>query len=221
VEENMPYGVGILEDNPDFAAYLIGVIKLDPELELAFHVERVQESLKFLAAGNLPDLLLVDMQLPDGSGLDLIAAASHYPQIRILVLTVLADRASVLTALELGAHGYLLKDAPPKQIQKAMWSVLSGDIVLAKQAAYHAVGALRRAQIVPSGSHGSEPSQRESEIIRLLAKGLTYTEIASVLGLSVHTVGDYIKGIYKKLGTTSRGEAVFEARALGWLRMID
>lgn len=217
----MTYRVGILEDNPDFAAYLIGVIKLAPELELAFHVERVEDSLAMLANGDAPDLLLVDMQLPDGSGLDLVSAAGRNPKIRILVLTVLADRTSVLNALELGAHGYLLKDAPPKQIQKAIQAVLSGDVVLAREAAQHAVGALRRAPAGPRGDPNLEPSPRETEIIRLLAKGLTYTEIAGVLGLSVHTVGDYIKSIYKKLGTTSRGEAVFEARAMGWLRVID
>jgi DNA-binding NarL/FixJ family response regulator len=217
----MHYRVGILEDNPDFATYLIGVIELDPQLSLAFHVELVADSLAQLADGNVPELLLVDMQLPDASGLDLITQAARYPDTRILVLTVLADRASVLGALERGAHGYLLKDAPPKQIQSAIHAVLSGDVVLAKEAARHAVGALRRAPIAPKGVVNEEPSQRESEIIRLLAKGLTYSEIASVLGLSVHTVGDYIKAIYKKLGATSRGEAVFEARAMGWLRMID
>jgi DNA-binding NarL/FixJ family response regulator len=217
----MHYRVGILEDNPDFATYLIGVIELDPDLSLAFHAARVADSLTLLAQGDVPELLLVDMQLPDGSGLELIAQAARHPDTRILVLTVLADRSSVLGALELGAHGYLLKDAPPKQIRNAIHALLSGDVVLAKEAARHAVGALRRAPTAPKGVTSEEPSARESEIIRLLAKGLTYAEISSVLGLSVHTVGDYIKAIYKKLGATSRGEAVFEARAMGWLRMID
>jgi DNA-binding NarL/FixJ family response regulator len=217
----MQYRVGILEDNPDFATYLKGIIELDPLMSLAFHAERVSDSLAHLAKGDVPELLLVDMQLPDGSGLDLVSAAARHPDTRILVLTVLADRASVLGALELGAHGYLLKDAQPKQIRNAIHALMSGDVVLAKEAARHAVGALRRAPTSPKGQVGDEPSQREAEIIRLLAKGLTYSEIARVLGLSVHTVGDYIKAIYKKLGASSRGEAVFEARAAGWLRMID
>lgn len=217
----MGYRVGILEDNPDFATYLGGIIELDPDLSLAFHVERVADSLERLKSGDAPDLLLVDMQLPDGSGLELVTAAARLPDTKILILTVLADRASVLGALELGAHGYLLKDAPPKQIRQAIHALLSGDVVLAKEAAHHAVSALRRAPIAAKGAPSEEPSARESEIIRLLAKGLTYTEIASVLSLSVHTVGDYIKSIYKKLGASSRSEAVFEARAAGWLRMID
>ncbi len=211
-------GVGILEDNRDFSAWLERILGTDPDYGIVFNVALVAEARRRLQQGPVPALLLVDMQLPDGSGMEIVAAARDMPDTRVLVLTVLADRSSVIGALEQGAHGYLLKDSPAKQIKAAIKAVLSGGSPLSSQAATHLVAAIRR----PNAADGTiTPTARETEIVRLIAKGLASAEIASVTGISVHTVGDHIKAIYRKLAVRSRSEAVFEARAQGWLSMIE
>jgi DNA-binding NarL/FixJ family response regulator len=216
-----PFLVGILEDNMEFALYLSGIVALDPDLELLFHAETIASAKEALSRDVIPHILLVDMQLPDGLGLEIVEAALKHPSIKILVLTVLVDRNSVLAALELGAHGYLLKDAPANQIKSAIHSVLSGETILANQAAAHAVSVLRRTPDRSEHSKDTALNGRETEIICLLSKGLTYQDIARVLELSIHTVGDYIKSIYRKLGVSSRGEAIYEARIQGCISRID
>ncbi len=210
--------VGILEDNRDFAAYLETILGADPGFDILFNVALVAEARRRLEQGPVPALLLVDMQLPDGSGMEIVSAARAMPDTRVLVLTVLADRSSVIGALEQGAHGYLLKDSPASQIVAAIRAVLDGGSPISSRAASHVVAAIRRPDAADSATR---PTPRETEIVQLIAKGLTSAQIAAVTGISVHTVGDHIKAIYRKLDARSRSEAVFEARAQGWLSMID
>jgi DNA-binding NarL/FixJ family response regulator len=212
--------VAILEDNRDFSDYLCQIVEAADGLELAFVTDRISDCLSQLTSFPGLDLLLVDLQLPDGNGLTVIETAAQRPDIKIMVLTVLGDRNSVLRALELGAHGYLLKDAPAGQIGGSLAAILAGGSPVSPAAAAHVFNAVRRTPLA-TGSGVADPSPREAEIISLLAKGLTYAEVARIVGLSTHTVGDHVKAIYRKLGVSSRGEAVYEARAHGWLSVID
>lgn len=210
--------IGILEDNQDYSAYLEQVLADEPGVDLLFNVALVAEARRRLQQGPAPDVMLIDMQLPDGSGIEIVKAARTLPGTRILVLTVLADTASVVGALQQGAHGYLLKDAPASQIRTAMANVIEGGSPISSLAAARLVEAIR----VPGGGDAvPAPTPREAEIARLLAKGLSYAEIAEVTGLSVHTVGDHIKAIYRKLSVKSRSEAIYEARSNGWIGIID
>jgi DNA-binding NarL/FixJ family response regulator len=213
--------VGILEDHPDFNRLLRRLVESDPSLSLAFCESLLDRAMAAIKAELDVDLLLVDLQLPDGSGLDLVRAAAAGGQARILVLTVLADRASVFEALELGAHGYVLKDAPISQIRSAIASVLAGDSPLSPSVAAHVVAAINRPPAGGPGVSVKPGKPREVEVIAMMAKGLSYREIADVLGLSVHTVGDHVKSAYRKLGARSRTEAIFEARIAGWISRLD
>lgn len=211
MEQRAHITVGVLEDNLEFSRFLAGLIGQTPHLRLGFAAETLAGA--HAAWRECPvDLLLVDMQLPDGSGLELVRAASRSPA-RILMLTVLADRESVLSALEAGAHGYLLKDATPGRIVAAFDEVMAGDAPISPSAAAHVLATLRRDDPDPA----ARPTPREREIVHMIARGLTYAEVARVLGISVHTVGDHIKAIYRKLEVGSKSEAVFEARNQGWL----
>lgn len=211
MEHGAQISVGVLEDNLEFSRFLTGLVDRSPQLRLQFAHETLAGALRAWHAGPV-DLLLVDMQLPDGSGLDLVRAAAQSPA-RILMLTVLADRESVLTALEAGAHGYLLKDTNAERIVAAIIDVLAGDAPISPSAAAHVLATLRRENTDPA----ARPTPREREIVHMIARGLTYAEVARVLGISVHTVGDHIKAIYRKLEVGSKSEAVFEARNQGWL----
>jgi DNA-binding NarL/FixJ family response regulator len=216
--------VAILEDTPDFSDYLCQIVERAEGLDLAFVTDRISDCLSQLASFPALDLLLVDLQLPDGSGLTVIETAAQRPDLKILVLTVLADRNSVLKALELGADGYLLKDSPPEQITGSITAALDGGSPVSPQAAAHLFNVMRRSRPATGPEQlaaGARPTPREAEIVQLLAKGLTYAEVARIVGLSTHTVGDHVKAVYRKLGVSSRSEAVYEARALGWLSLLD
>jgi DNA-binding NarL/FixJ family response regulator len=205
--------VGLLEDNLEFNTLLRTIVDSTDGFVLSFAATELGTALTAYEQCP-PDLLLIDLQLPDGSGLDLVSRAAGGSS-RILMLTVLADRTSLLSALETGAHGYLLKDTPPQRIIEAMQEVMAGDTPISPAVAAHLLGLLRQ----PADSQSSRPTPREREVVQLIARGLTYAEVARVMQISVHTVGDYIKAIYRKLEVSSKSEAVFEARNQGWIRL--
>jgi DNA-binding NarL/FixJ family response regulator len=207
--------IGILEDDLAFRAYLCEALTQDPEIAVVFAETTIAEAKAQLPTAR-PDVLLVDMQLPDGSGLELVkAAAAELPACKIIMLTVLFGRSNVVGAIESGAHGYLLKDTPPLQIRTAIRDVLADHAPISPAAATHLLANLQRVSPDPLNA----PTPREREMLELLAKGLSYAEAAAVLGISVHTVGDHIKAIYRKLSVNSKNEAIFEGRQKGWLSL--
>ncbi len=209
--------IGVLEDDFAFRDYLCATLTADPELKLAFVEGHVAAAIAQVRLEK-PDVLLVDMQLPDGSGLELVRiAASELPDVRIIMLTILFDRSHVVGAIESGAHGYLLKDTPPEQIRAGIRDVLADNAPISPAAATHLLADFRRVSPDPVTS----PTGRERELLELIAKGLTYVEVASAMGISPHTVGDHIKAVYRKLSVNSKSEAVYEGRQKGWLSLLD
>lgn len=179
-------------------------------------------------ADELPRLLLADLDLPDGCGLDLIReAAGSCGHTDALVITVFGDERHVLDAVAAGATGYLLKDGDARAVGEALSDVLDGGSPISPSIARHLLRRFRAS--VPAGapaaprpvppavacdaSAGLTP--REVQVLQLIAKGLSYTEIAMALEMSAHTVTSHVKHIYRKLAVRSRGEAVFEAAQLG------
>ena len=210
------YHIGILEDDPDMRNYLQFILSESPEMSVAFSEETVSGAQKQLKANVPVDICLVDLQLPDGNGADFVKELVAKTSSKALILTVLGDRTSVLAALEAGAHGYLLKDTAPEQITKHIKDTLAGANPISSQAATH---LLRLFQDKTSADEGTKSTltPRETEILTLFAKGLSYKEAAETLEISPHTVSDYVKSIYGKLSVHSRNEAVFEALQLGWI----
>lgn len=212
--------VGILEDDDDLRFYLEGVVEETPGLQLAFAEGTLAGALQRLAETSC-DICMVDLQLPDGNGLDFVAPLRNAGS-KTLVLTVLGDPASVLHALRGGADGYLLKDTAPDQLRRSLFQALDGETPLSPQAATHlletwkaASGALTRAATVEG------LTAREVEVLKLFSRGLNYREAAAILGLSPHTLGDHVKVIYRKLAVHSRSEAIYEARQMGLISLID
>jgi len=162
-----------------------------------------------------PDVLLVDLGLPDGNGLDLIREARlRSKAILILVITVFGDESSVVGAIEAGAQGYLLKAEAPADLRESVRQILAGGAPISPGIASH---LLRRFQnAAPSESRvGLHFTRRELDVLELMVKGLPYGEAAKVLGVSRNTVAGYVKSIYSKLEVNSRGEAVYEALSQG------
>ena len=160
--------------------------------------------------------MLVDLGLPDKSGIDVIRhAAKVSPQCESMVVTVFGDEAHVLASIEAGATGYLLKDASADQFLASIRELVAGGSPISPVIAR---GLLRRFMpnpVVPNNE--SNLSEREREILKLVAKGFNFGEIGQLLTISPHTVTSHIKKIYRKMAVHSRGEAVYEAQRMGLL----
>ncbi|MDN3922193.1 response regulator [Roseateles violae] len=178
-----------------------------------------------------PDVLLVDLDLPGGSGIELIRHAAHTrPQCEVMVISVFGDEQHVLTSIEAGATGYLLKDSLALDLPGQLRSLRAGGSpispVIARRLLMRLAPAANHLNSVPPDS-GHAPfadeevvalSEQESRVLHLAAKGFTFDEIANFMQVSPHTVMTYVKRVYRKLHVRSKVEAIYEARRLGWLR---
>jgi DNA-binding NarL/FixJ family response regulator len=208
--------IGVVEDDPHYRAFVEDLVEAAPGLECVFATESVVEAVALFDA-HAPDLCLVDLALPDGSGVELVRHIAAASTGRTLVLSVLGDQATVMEALKAGAHGYVLKDMPGPQIINSIRQTLAGFSPISPQVAVYLTRLLSGPSSGEGGLDGSEVTltDRESEILSVFARGLSYREAAEVLGVSPHTISDFVKKIYRKLNVHSRGEAVFEAQTLG------
>lgn len=156
--------------------------------------------------------LLVDLGLPDGSGIDLIREASA--SARCLVVTSAATRAHVLGALRAGACGYLLKDELAERLVIALREMLAGGMPISPEAAAF---VLERFRAEAPSAEARPPTPKERETLQLLARGFTYAQIAASLGVSINTVRSHVSSAYGKLQASNMAEAVMLALREGWI----
>lgn len=218
--------VAVVEDDLATRDRLVGVIDKTPALRLLHTASTARGAIAWLHEGR-PDVLLVDLGLPDGSGLDVIRhCRRHSPVTDVMVVTLFGDEGNMIGAFEAGARGYLLKDGTEEDLARHVLDLHAGGSPMSPLIARQLVARMARPATVhgdnaaPGRSPG-EPvdmlSPRESEILTLVARGYTYPELARLLGVSVSTVQTHVKSIYSKLAVHSKTEAVFEARQLGLL----
>jgi DNA-binding NarL/FixJ family response regulator len=211
--------IAIVEDDTVLGQALAQSVGQVDGFELVGLAETLRDGLTLLEQSI--DVLLVDLALPDGSGLDLITLAHQKLTCKILVISVFGDVRNVVRAIECGADGYLLKGADTVEVASAVRTVLAGGAPISPAVAGHILSRVRGAQ------HQSEPkpavtlTPKEVVILEHLAKGLSFKEVARLEAISHHTVGDHVKAIYRKLAVNSRSEAVFEAVQAGLIRLRD
>jgi DNA-binding NarL/FixJ family response regulator len=165
-----------------------------------------------------PDILLTDLDLPDGSGVDLIKHIQQpdVPTQMAIVITVFGDGYHVIEALKAGASGYLLKDDDFMDINDAITQMVDGGAPISPSIARYLLNELSFAETPAQAKENSTLlSPREKEVLLLVSKGYTSKEIAKVLELSYYTVREYVSNIYKKLSVKNKMEAVSEATMLG------
>lgn len=166
-------------------------------------------------------MLIVDLDLPDGFGLDLIRrTAANMPEVDIMVLANANDDPHVVSAIESGATGYVLKTEIENSLVSAIRLLAAGGSPVSPEVAKSVLRALRTytTHTIEKTTAPIQPnplSERETEILQLLAKGMSFNEIGDILTISPHTVTAHIKKIYRKLQVHSRGEAVYEAAPMG------
>jgi len=207
----------VLEDDPNMRAYLEAVLEKEPDISLSFCVATLKEAMA--VSVSQIDLCLIDMQLPDGDGVDFIKHLVSTTHSKALILTILGDKVSVMSAIQAGAHGYLLKDSEPHQIVRHIKDTIGGQAPISGRAVTHMMEALRDKPPMNVDAKPSQLSGREAEILTLFAKGLSYRETSELLNISNHTVSAHAKSIYSKLEVNSRNEAIFEALKLGWIKL--
>jgi DNA-binding NarL/FixJ family response regulator len=211
----------IAEDHPLFRDGLAALMAGLPEITVVDTTDTT-EGLADLAGRCAPDLAIVDLSLADGSALGTLEQLHRIaPACRILVLTSSDDDASVFTALRSGIHGYLLKSSAPEEIVRAVLAVTTGDGV------YDGAVVERITRHMATGGHASSPgvfpqlSQRERDVLALMARGMSNAEIADHYVLSLKTVRNHVSNVLTKLGVASRAEAIVAAREAGLAQTPD
>lgn len=217
----MTVRVVLVEDETDVRQRLAKAIAAEPEFEIVGAVGSCAEARSLLST-RTPDVLVVDLGLPDGRGSDLIREAlSLRPSTLAMVVTVFGDEAHVVEAIEAGASSYLLKDASQAHVARALRQMLEGGSPISPHVARHLLRRMRRdgedAEIAPPTPTPALLSTREHEVLVLVSKGYSYAEIGRALAISLNTVGSHVKQVYRKLSVNSRSAAVFEAHQQGLL----
>ncbi len=206
----------LLEDLPQIRAWMKElVLGVFPGADVS-EAARVHDALELVSAIGF-DLALIDLGLPDGSGVDVVAALrEQQPEAQSVVVTIHDDDDHLFPALQAGAYGYILKEQARELIGLQLQRISQGEPPLSpsiarKVIAHFATGARPP---VPSGPR-VQLTDRENEVLLRVAKGYTLPEIGVQLNLSRHTIADYVKQIYRKLNVSSRAEAALEAQRLG------
>jgi len=202
----------ILEDLPESQQWLgQALVTAFPGI-IVQTTSSVQEAHRTLAGGCAPDVALIDLGLPDGSGVSIIEEIKKTRSHCLCVVTsIYNDDAHVFPALRAGATGYLLKDQPIAVIVQALQGIASGTPPISPAIARRMLAFFQP----PAVPDVPVLTERETEVLRIIAKGLTQSECARLLELSPHTVSGYVKDIYRKLNVCSRAEAALVARDLG------
>jgi DNA-binding NarL/FixJ family response regulator len=219
-----PIGVLIVEDDAVTRKTLCLAVEAESALKLLAAFDSVKPALAWLETASA-DVLMTDLGLPDGSGIEIIrACAQRHPDTDIMVVTMSSDEASVLACIEAGASGYVVKTAGKTDIARAVLDLHAGGAPMSPTIARMVLAKVRNGKKGPSeasieGSADAGLTKREAAILDLIAQGDSYGEVAKLLSVSVGTVQTHIKNIYGKLAVHSRGEAVFEAHRRGLLQI--
>jgi DNA-binding NarL/FixJ family response regulator len=208
-----PLRVLVVEDHPLFRKGVMSLLATAPDLVLAGVAGSGEEAVA-RASELRPDVVLMDLQLPGMSGIEATRAiVSEAPAMRVLVLTLFEDEESVFLALRAGARGYVLKDAEEEELLGALRAVARGEAIFSQAVAGRVLAFFAQPQPAPKAFPAL--TDREREILGLIAQGHPNPSIARALSLSPKTVANYVSAIFTKLQVADRAEAMVRAREAG------
>lgn len=213
----------IVDDQNLLRVGLRSIIDLEPDMEVIGTARNGQEACE-LVEEMLPDVVLLDVIMEPINGIEATGwIKTHYPQTRVVILTTSGNEETLLQALAAGANGYVQKNADWKQLLEHIRSAVKGQLLLAPPVAKTLAQALSRIASPPRMTVEEqkrtvldfELSDKEMEIVELIAKGFNNREIAAQLRYSDGTIRNYISAIYDKIGLNNRAQAVIYLRSLG------
>ena len=211
-----PIRVLVADDHPVFRRGMRAILGADAEAELVGEATDGEEAVS-LARKLKPDVILMDLNMPNTTGIEATRRILEAdPDVAVLMLTMFEDDDSVLAAMRAGAHGYVLKGADGAQTLRAIHAVADGEAIFGPE-----ITRRLTAMLAASGQDRTAPhpfpslTEREHEILTLMAGGLTNAAIASRLYLSPKTVRNYVSNIFTKLHVADRPQAIVRAREAG------
>lgn len=198
--------VSIVDDEPDLREHIAGYLAAAGNVRCKSAYPSAEEALVHLPQDK-PDVVLMDINLGGMDGIECVRQLTTLmPNAQVLMLTVFEDTDKIFRALAAGASGYLLKRMSPKKLLEAIEEVRDGGSPMSASIARKVVQSFKAAPA--RGDESMDLSQRERDVLNGLAEGLAYKQIADQLGVSIHTVRNYIRRIYEKLHVQTRTEAV-------------
>ena len=210
-----PLRVLIADDHPLFRHGLQALLSATLDFEVVGEASTGEEVIS-QASTLQPDVILMDIQMPGQSGIEATRRILHeHPSIRILVVTMFEDDASVFTAMRAGARGYVLKDAEKDEMLRAIRAVGSGEAIFSPAIATRLIDFFSAPRPAVPPQTFPELTEREREILNLIAQGQSNPEIAARLVLSSNTIRNYVSNIFSKLQVADRAHAIIRAREAG------
>ena len=204
-----PITVWLVEDNHTFRNTVARVLSEVEGVECSRHFANAEDALDALLGGAVPDVILLDVELPGKSGIEAVSQIkSISPSTRVVMLTVFEDHEKVFKAICAGASGYLLKTSPVERIVESVHEALDGGAPMTPRVAKSVLDMFAR---LSRPKHDYGLTRQEQKILELMAQGLIKKEIADRLTLSYHTVDTHLRNIYTKLHVHTRTGAVAKA----------
>jgi len=202
----------ITDDHPVVRSGIHGMLETESDFDVIAEAKNGREALK-LVEKFTPDVVLMDLRMPEMEGVEAITKIKEsHPNIHILVLTTFDTDADIVRAVEAGATGYLLKDAPREELFRAVRATARGEAALAPTVASRLMGKMRS-----SGEEALSP--REIDVLMLVARGASNQDVAEKLHISKATVKSHLMQIYQKLGVSDRTAAATTAIERGIIRL--
>jgi DNA-binding NarL/FixJ family response regulator len=199
--------IGIVEDNVKIRNLIQRYLDMQDSLSCKVAVDSVEEMLEYLKENSIPDVLLMDIQLPGMSGIEGISIIKEkYPEIEIIMLTIYHDSHKIFNSLVAGASGYLLKHTSLSEIKESIENLVEGGAPMSPQIARKVIQHFKQSK--PVKKPESDLTAREQDIVNGLVDGLSYKLIADRYDISIDTVRAHIRNIYKKLHVNSKAEVI-------------
>ena len=210
-----PIRVVIADDHPVFRDGLRGILASAPDIEVVAEAATGDEAVD-AAAAHQPDVVVMDLHMPDLNGIEATRRIVHHsPHVGVLVLTMLEDDASVFAAMRAGARGYLLKGADKTEIVRAVQAIASGEAIFGPAIAHRVIDYFAADNSADPPLAFPELTDREREVLDLIAQGLNNDTIARQLFLSPKTIRNHVSNIFTKLQVADRAQAIVRAREAG------
>jgi DNA-binding NarL/FixJ family response regulator len=210
-----PIRILIVDDHTLFREGVRAILKAATDFEIVGEASTGEEAIDKVSTLT-PDIILMDIQMPDMNGVNAThKILEHHPQTGIIILTMLEDDDSLFSALRAGARGYVLKGADKAEMVRSIRAVANGETLFGPAIANRLTKFFRNPELNEKQSAFPELTDREFEILELIAIGRNNQEIAEALHITIKTVSNHISNIFNKLQVTDRTEAIFKARDAG------